>query len=373
VIRELNIKTKKLFMVRPRMTDDEYSEWLLWKGDYKGIVSAANKSGVDVKSVKNIWLKDKKHSIFAVNPEYEKPSFNLDNINWDDIIKPLGLTQHPIAPECDNYCGEFDRVVYTDVHIGMDTNADGFSLYGGKWDEKELDKRLEIMLTHIIGNQMSNHLILDDLGDFMDGWDAHTVRRQHPLPQNMDNQKAFDAGLSFKLKMIDKLSNHYNKITIHNVCEDNHAGSFGYVVNSAFKKVCEYRHPEIEVINYRKFINHYSVGKHLFIITHGKDGKNLKFGFKPKLDPAQIEKIDNYIKESFLHQKGVKIEFSKGDSHQFLLDWSTSDSFNYFNYPAFSPSSNWIQTNYKKGKSGFVMFNYLKTQVSLLPCFFKWD
>ena len=46
--------------------------------------------------------------------------------------------------------------------------------------------------------------------------------------------------------------------------------------------------------------------------------------------------------------------------------------FNYFNFPAFSPSSNWIQTNYKKGKSGFVMFNYLNNQVNEIPYFFNW-
>ena len=91
------------------------------------------------------------------------------------------------------------------------------------------------------------------------------------------------------------------------------------------------------VNNIRKFIDHYFYGKNCFIITHGKDGKNLKFGFKPILDTKQIEKIVSYIDEHKLHD--YIIEFSKGDSHQKIFDESTSNKFNYYNYGAFSPSS----------------------------------
>ena len=111
----------------------------------------------------------------------------------------------------------------------------------------------------------------------------------------------------------------------------------------------------------------------MFIITHGKDSKHLKFGFKPHLDGKQVEKIDNYIDTHYLLEKDVRIEFSKGDSHQLLFDHSTSDRFEYFNYMALSPSSNWIQTNFKKGKSGFTFFNYHDTfDYTTKHVFFKW-
>jgi len=338
----------------------------------KGIESACERSDINNDNVKHGWVKDKGHSLFFVNPDFKPVEFDIDSIDWDEILQPLGITQKPPVKECDTYAGKFDRVVYSDVHVGMTPNKDGYSLYGGKWDEKELNKCLELMINHILANQNSNTLYLDDLGDFMDGWDGHTVRRQHPLPQNMDNQRAFDVGLGFKIKLLDKLTNHYNKIVCHNICNDNHSGAFGYVVNSALKQISELKFSNVEVINQRKFIGHYSVGKNTFIITHGKDGENLKFGFKPKIDAVGIEKIDNYIKEFYLFGKNTQIEFSKGDSHQMLFDYSSSDSFNYFNYPAFSPSSNWVQSNYKRGKSGFVMFNYLNNQVNVLPYFFNW-
>jgi len=127
------------------------------------------------------------------------------------------------------------------------------------------------------------------------------------------------------------------------------------------------------VVNQRKFIDHYSIGDHTFILTHGKDSKNLRFGFKPHLDKAQENKIDNYIKEHFLLRKGVTIEFSKGDSHQYLFDNSTSESFNYYNYPAFSPSSNWVQTNFQKGISGFIHFNYYNNRKGINEYLFDWS
>ena len=75
-----------------------------------------------------------------------------------------------------------------------------------------------------------------------------------------------------------------------------------------------------------------------------------------------------FVENKFIE---IKIEFSKGDSHQYIFDSSSSDRFDYFNYPAFSPSSSWVQTNFKKGKSGFVFFNYNETRV-INDYLFEW-
>jgi len=259
---------------------------------------------------------------------------------------------------------KFDRAVFTDTHIGMDVNKDGYSLYDGLWNEDQIFKRLEIFVNEIIKNKKSNTLFLNDLADFLDGWDAETTRGGHKLPQNMDNQKAFDVALLFKIRLVDNLFLYYDKIKFVNICNDNHAGSFGYIVNSAFKTYIELKYPNnIEVINQRKFIDHYIIGNRCFILTHGKDNTNLKFGFKPKLDAVQIEKIKNYIDEYKLHN--YKIEFSKGDSHQLLFDHTSSTAFEYQNFGAFSPPSDWIKTNFKNTLSSFTTFNYFETQKTI--------
>lgn len=248
----------------------------------------------------------------------------------------------------------FDRIVYTDVHIGMSTNKEGIALYATPWNKETLNKQLDEMIGFTIENKKSNTLYIDELGDYLDGWDGYTTRGGHKLPQNMTNQEAFDVAVSFKVKLADMLVNHYDYIQMNNICEDNHAGSFGYVVNSAVKSILELKYKgQVHINNMVQFMNTYYVGGHGFVLTHGKDAKSLKFGFKPFLDPKQIEKIDQYLKQYGVYKNSKWIEFSKGDSHQFLIDKCSSDDFDYCNYMAFSPSSEWVQTNFKKGRRGF--------------------
>jgi len=278
---------------------------------------------------------------------------------FNDKIKPLYVNKTN-----DFDVSSFDRAVYTDVHIGMDVNKDGHSLYDGLWNETEIFKRLETFVNYIAENQKSNTLFLNDLGDFMDGFDGFTTRGGHALPQNMDNQKAFDIGLKFKIAMIDALIKYYSDIRIVNICNDNHSGSFGYIVNSAFKTYIELKYPDnVTVTNQRKFIDHYIIDNRCFILTHGKDDKSLKFGFKPQIDAMQIEKIKNYIDEYKLHS--YQIEFGKGDSHQLIFDLTSSTAFEYQNFGAFSPPSDWVKTNFKNTKSSFTIMNYFENQKTI--------
>ena len=337
---------------------------------HEGIYNATNELDVPNTSVKHMWLKTKQSSIFVKNPEYIEPQTEVElekEIDFTNIFKDLVV---PIKlPKIERkFLSLFDRLVYTDVHVGMEVNQNGYSLYDGAWNEAELNKRLETMVAQTLINRKSDTLIIHELGDFMDGYDAVTTRGGHSLPQNMDNQKAFDVGLSFKIKMIDALIPHYNKIECINICNDNHAGSFGYIVNSAFKAYIELKYENVKVTNQRKFIDHYIVENRCFILTHGKDDKNMKFGFKPHLDAVQIEKIKNYIDEYRLHY--FTIEFSKGDSHQLLLDFTSSSAFEYQNFGAFSPPSDWVKTNFKNTNSSFIIFNYYENQKSINPIIF---
>lgn len=312
----------------------------------------------DFQNVKYGWRKIKGMSYFWTNPDYEEQTLDFDKMDWSKFIKidsPIKIEKQEPKE------GKFDRLVYSDTHIGMEVNKDGVSLYGGKWDKDELMKRLGSMCSTVLNRQKSNTLIIDDLGDYMDGWNGKTVRKEHDLPQNMSNEEAFEMGLKFKVDMITYLAGYYDRIICHNITNDNHAGSFGYIVNSAFKHFIEKMYTNVEVINYKKFINHYQIEKNIFILTHGKDKENMKIGFKPILDARHKDKINNYIDNNYLLKKDCRIEFSKGDSHQCLFDMCTSNRFDYYNYPALSPASNWVQTNFDKGRSGFWFFNYLDT------------
>jgi hypothetical protein len=221
-----------------------------------------------------------------------------------------------------------------------------------------------------LAKQNSNVLYLLDLGDYLDGFNGQTTRGGHSLPQNMSNQKAFDVGFLFKTMLVTQLSPYYDKIYVRNICNDNHSGDFSYFVNQFFKTYVERDLKNVEVTNQTLFIDHQIIGNYCFVTTHGKDTHNLKFGFRPKIDANQINKIVGYLNTNQLLNKGYEIIFEKGDSHLYLFDSSSSDVFKYYNYPAFSPSSNWVATNFQLGQSGFIHFNYGKEQKSINEYYF---
>lgn len=280
-------------------------------------------------------------------------------------IKPIQYEAMPLPVKL----SDFDTLTYTDVHIGMDTDKFKNSLYPVKWDKEEVMKSANIMYQEVLKKQDSQTLVIDELGDFLDGFNGKTTRGGHDLPQNMTNEEAFDTALSFKMHLVDRLVNIYPNLIFNNICNDNHAGSFGYFVNSAFKSLVNQKYPNIEVNNYRQFISHYFIGDICFIITHGKDDTTLKFGFKPHLESNQIQKIDQYCKQKGIYKTAKRIIFKKGDSHQCLFDLSGSDDFDYYNYPALSPSSQWVQNNFKLGRRGFVIEHFKGLENTINPVF----
>ena len=291
-----------------------------------------------------------------------------EEINFDSIIsKHINPIKVEVEKKYSQY--DFDSLTYSDVHIGMDTNSKGNSMYATLWNEEEVMKASNEIVIKVLQNQQSDILIVDELGDLLDGYNGKTTRGGHDLPQNMTNEEVFDCGLNFKMNILDRLINHYKEIRFNNICNDNHAGSFGYFVNSAFKSLAEQKYENVSVNNYRDFISHYFVNDVCFVITHGKDDSTLKFGFKPHLDSKQTEKIDQYLKRNSIYSHAEKIIFKKGDSHQMLFDMAGSDDFYYCNYPALSPSSQWVQNNFKKGRRGFVLESFYGIENTIKPFF----
>jgi len=292
-----------------------------------------------------------------------------DEVNFESLIKkyikPVKLKIKALV----NPKSDFDTITYTDIHIGLDTNKNKNSMYAELWNRKSILETAKLIVSKTLANRKSNILVVDDLGDLLDGFNGETTRGGHKLPQNMTNKEAFDCAFEFKSVILEGLVNYYDKILFNNVCNDNHAGDFGYFLNQQFKTFAELKYKNVAVNNHVTFISHYFVKDILFLISHGKDDSTLKFGFKPQLDTKQIEKIDQYIKHHNLYGKYKRIIFKKGDSHQLILDMATSDDFDYFNYLAGSPSSQWVQNNFKKGKRGFVIESFTDAESTILPIF----
>ena len=304
---------------------------------------------------------------YAAKQEKEE----IKDFDFEGIVKKHIKRLDRLAVPIIDKAADFDRLVITDVHIGMETNKYDNSMYPVKWNKEEVLKDCERIAEETIKERQSNFIVVDDYGDLMDGFDGKTTRGGHELPQNMTNEEAFDTAVEFKIKLIEPLLNHYSRIEVNNICNDNHSGAFGYFVNKTMKQILELKYDNVKVTNHRKFINHYFIGNICFVISHGKDDKSLKFGFKPQLKPDSIEKIDQYCKNNKIYKTAKLVIFCKGDSHQALFDMCSSDDFYYFNYPALSPSSQWVQNNFKKGRRGFFLESYKDLDVYLKPKFIR--
>lgn len=299
-------------------------------------------------------------SVPYYNIEFKAKSLDVKQIDLESTV--LDLFKAYQEPKKDfaaiDMCSDeiiADRLIFTDVHIGMDPNPDNSSMFKHKWDKEELFKTADIMIGTVLNNKRSNVLIIDDLGDLPDGFQKTTSRGGHALPQNMSDLEIFNNAIEFKLYLIKNLKKHFDVVSLHNVCEDNHGGSFTSIINTAVKKIVDVTDSNVYVDNHYDFFSHYFIGNHCKILCHGKDSTELKFGMGIKLTPDIAAKIEQYIDAHDIKSKAKYIEFSKGDTHLCLFDMGNSDNFNYMNYPALSPSSKYIQHNYKKGRRGFVI------------------
>lgn len=357
------------------------SAWSVEKGRFLSIDEYCDKYGLPKEQVRSSKLvaHQSKHMIYniAFNETISEQTGINEEVIEDIVKKYISIVDVQDIPEV-NYSTPVTNLTLSDIHIGMEPNKEGNSLYGGKWDREELMDRLDTIIKYTVNTSKKNksrELYIRDLGDLADGLDGQTVRGGHDLPQNMTNVEVFDLAVEFKVNLVTQLlySGQYSHIVMENVCNSNHGGDFDYFINSAVKQILETKFRNVRVNNHRKFISHYGVGDHCFVISHGKDDRTLKFGFKPVLDSKGIEKIDGYIKSNGLYNKYKYIHFCKGDSHQFLLDFSTSQDFNYFNYPALSPSSNWVQNNFKRGISAFVIETFEKDKEEIEFKYKKFD
>lgn len=304
------------------------------------------------------------------------------SIRLSDIEKAVKkyMTAKPVKPRIKPVKSDYVlRIMITDIHIGMDVSDKGKSLYGGKWDRDELLRRGDIVIQEIIEEiQRYNpkEIVISDLGDFMDGYEGTTTRKSHSLPQNLSDVECFNLGIEFKMRIIDSIYDACDiPIRFYNTVDDNHGGKFGHMVNTAIQKIVEakYHRDDVDYVIFDKFMGHYNIGDFFFIQTHGKDAEKMNKPFPVHIDKQTNDKIYEYLKHHKLYGRGYKIEVSKGDSHQCLFD-DTNVDFDYYSYPAFAPSSGWVQVNFSKGKSGFVkqIIDLARQRKTTTPVYFEW-
>lgn len=257
-------------------------------------------------------------------------------------------------------------VASTDHHIGMDISN---PIFDTKWNKNMYYNRIQ-SIANTISEKVNIHGIFDSihltyLGDCMDGYEGKTTRGGHGMPQNLETREQFDVFLKANINLIDTiLKNSFCvELNVHIMSNSNHGGPFEYMAGRALEVYLNTKYPQVKTYIKdigKKFIHHFTVFDHVYILAHGKDEKFMKHGWALKLNNNISQFVDSYIKHHNLakhiryNEECLYISVLKGDLHQYGVEMAPTFSYN--NIMAISPTSDYAEYNYAfgKGYSGYI-------------------
>lgn len=249
------------------------------------------------------------------------------------------------------------KVTTSDDHVGLEPDPKGNGLFKYEYNanvyKKSYDKVFQSVIKEYNTHGLFDLLLLDNLGDEQDGWNGFTTRGGHELPQNMSNAEVFETCVDVKVSFIRSLidSKVSKRIILRKVVNDNHSGDFGHTINLTVKKIINLLYSEdvVKVETLSRFMEHRVYGDHCFILTHGKDAKQMFKGLPLQLNDKTINFVNDYIKFYDIKSKYVHLE--KGDLHQ--IGFNKCNTFDYRNFMSFAPPSSWVQHNFGDCYSGY--------------------
>lgn len=302
------------------------------------------KEGWDVKAQ---WIKEKGKSTFMI-----KKGDGVDyKEEFESFLKTYSPTQDTI-PVYEDISSAL-LVYMSDKHIGAQTKEN--SLFENEYNAEEFEKRMTVLANHIINLHNSRQfdaIVLIDLLDTVDGFDKKTTRGGHTLPQNMTNREVYSTFMKVHLDFVhtiqEKCKCHISYVTAG---ESNHGGDFEWICNKSLETAVNLKYPEVEVYIGDKFIEHFEVNDHCFILCHGKDAEDLKNPLPSTLDMKTELYFKRYIDAHQIKSKYIHV--IKGDQHQASCQFG--EFFRYKNVLSMYGSSKWSQTNFMQNTKGVCM------------------
>ena len=341
-------EAKKLFRI---CDEDEIYNESSNENNIQEFNSHLKKLGLKEKDVKSIkfWQTQKgavRYSIVTDNTTNPFPDLN-------DVVKELTKSVTPIQIPKPKTPGNKTLVVFlSDKHIGALTKPD--APYDNDYNESALFDRLlrivkEITYIHKVHGTLEK-IVLIDLGDALDGYNAQTVRGGHKLPQNMSNKEAFEVFIRLHKAFYRAIlfSGFASDYEIYHVTNSNHGGEFEYFATRSLQEYFKAKVPTIIFEVLEQFITPIEIGSHTYLLSHGKDSDDIKNGLPLVLDPKTEQYIMNYV----IHHNipTTNLHFIKGDLHQ--ASTQCGKHFRYRNIPSVYGSSKWIMINYGYTKPG---------------------
>lgn len=345
------------------VTPEQYAEVLMLRN--KGIIDDLTGNKVGVECTKHLWkeLQDengkKIGNAFIKNPLYKEDTVTEESIQTaiENVLRRFEHKKNTFKPSNLKSNKKALKVTLSDDHVGLEPNPSGNALfnyeYSGDIYKNSYKKVFNSVLKEFNTHGKFDLLLLDNLGDEQDGWNGLTTRGGHKLEQNMTNAEVFEVCIDTKVAFINSLvkENVTDKIILRKVSNDNHSGDFGQTINIAVKKIINLLYTEdvVEVETLTRFMEHRTYGEHCFILTHGKDTKQMFKGLPLQLNDKTINFVNDYI--NFYNIKSKFIHLEKGDLHQ--IGYNKCSTFDYRNFMSFAPPSSWVQHNFGTSYSGY--------------------
>jgi hypothetical protein len=328
--------------------------------DNSALEQYCESQGLPLDKVSGYWHKGK-HNGVSMSVRVDNAELNESITNEDieecvrGVLKDFKKVDIPKPKSTNN---KALKVVISDAHVGLEPNPDNESLFAYEYNSKifrdNMSRVFEQILKEYQDNGAFDVLILEDLGDMVDGYNKQTLRGGHHLPQNMSNKEVFDTCVKARYNLIRNLMDHgvAKKYIIRSVTNDNHSGDFSWMIHRTVQHMLDLSVGEnIEHQILDKFMEHFVWGDHCFIVTHGKDKTHMKHGLPLILNDKTVNFIQSYIDFHEIDSKYIHVE--KGDLHQ--LGYQRHTKFDYRNYMSFAPASAWQQHNFGSSYSGFAI------------------
>jgi len=323
--------------------------------EHSGLKDECDTIGAPITGVTRYWVKTKTHSTLVDIPKEEYAKSILDAVS--DIVRNYNPEKIRTIQKEKISSPVAIKATVSDMHVGLEPNPGGTSLFAYEYNEtifkQNLDKVFNSLCKEHDNQGRFDILVIDDLGDGLDGWNGHTTRGGHPLDQNMSNEEMFRVFVEGKLALIENCirAGIANEVIVRNVANDNHSGSFASIANMTIQMLLNrtYSEKDVKFHILNRFMEHFQYGDHTFILTHGKDAKHMFKGLPYNLNDKAVSFINDYIDHYNINTKYIHVE--KGDLHR--IGYDRTKKFDYRNYMTFAPPSAWVSHNFGDCYSGY--------------------
>lgn len=311
----------------------------------------------------NVLRRIEKDQLAEANKLINKLSKELNDLKYTKEFK-ISI-DNTFTPR--HYPHDFDSnqtliLHLSDIHVGA--NLSSTSLFNNDWNEDELARRLDSLVVKLTEFGTFNEIIINFLGDYLDGMDGMTARRDHVMPQNMDNKEQFNVFVNQMLRFIESICQLCNKVTVYAVPEGNHGGFADYFAIKALQYACNAYLPDVYFQVFDKYYGYFTACGHLYCSMHGKDGQFMK---KPM--PLNLNESTSTMLRDWFDRDGIlddNIHVVKGDLHSNNLN--SCRKFDYRNVLSLFGDSDYSQMNYTSNKYG-VSYDLFINETRLIGTF----